>query len=210
MTMKFFALLASAAAVSFAAPTVDTNEIDARAVDTILYPAGTYRYRVQSGKIIWDPQDQLLIVKNGKAADDTTTIVTFEFDERTRGKACELLFELWDRDVSTGIKTLDVFTYSDPPTGPRAFSAADAAKWASTKSRDNHVGRIRVPKPSNATWEQSYQGWPKIPCPAGQLVGVEYVGVGDRVQTSLSLSTTKFDNSYRPLTLTSAHSHGIW
>ncbi|KAI3573678.1 hypothetical protein IWW34DRAFT_754217 [Fusarium oxysporum f. sp. albedinis] len=190
MTMKFFALLASAAALSFAAPTVDTHEIDARAVDTVLYPAGTYRYWIQSGKIIWDPQDQLLIVKNGNAADETTTIVTFEFDESTRGKTCELLFELWDRDVSSGTKTLDIFTYSDPPTGPRAFSAADAAKWASTKSRDNHVGRIRVPKPGNATWEQSYQGWPKIPCPAGQLVGVEYVGVGDRVQVRWDIGVT--------------------
>ncbi|KAF5263134.1 hypothetical protein FOXYS1_6127 [Fusarium oxysporum] len=172
--MKILALLASAAAVSLAAPTVDTHEIDARAVDTVLYPAGTYRYWIQSGKIIWDPQDQLLIVKNGKAADETTTIVTFEFDESTRGKTCELLFELWDRDVSTGIKTLDVFTYSDPPTGPRAFSAADAANWASTKSRGNH----------------SYQGWPKIPCPAGQLIGVEYVGVGDRVQVRWDIGVT--------------------
>lgn len=190
MIMKILALLASAAAVSLAAPTVDTHEIDARAVDTVLYPAGTYRYWIQSGKIIWDPQDQLLIVKNGKAADETTTIVTFEFDESTRGKTCELLFELWDRDVSTGTKTLDVFTYSDPPTGPRAFSAVDAANWASTKSRGNHVGRIRVPKPGNATWEQSYQGWPKIPCPAGQLIGVEYVGVGDRVQVRWDIGVT--------------------
>ncbi|KAK2923444.1 Ubiquitin 3 binding protein But2, C-terminal [Fusarium oxysporum f. sp. vasinfectum] len=128
--------------------------------------------------------------KNGKSADETTTIVTFEFDESTRGKTCELLFELWDRDVSNGTRTLDVFTYSDPSMGPRAFSAAVAAKWASTKSRDNHVGRIRVPKPGNATWEQSYQGWPKIPCPAGQLVGVEYVGVSDRIQVRWDIGVT--------------------
>ncbi|PNP58186.1 hypothetical protein FNYG_15176 [Fusarium nygamai] len=112
----------------------------------------------ERGKIIWDPQDHLLIVKNGKAANETTTVVTFEFDKSTGGKIYELLSELWDQYVSTGTKTLDIFTYTDPPTVSRAFSPADAAKWAFTKSRDNHVGRIRVSKPGNATWKRSYQG----------------------------------------------------
>ncbi|KAM5386454.1 hypothetical protein ACJZ2D_000417 [Fusarium nematophilum] len=183
--MKLLALLTSTAAVSFAAPSAN-----ARALDNILYPAGTYRYWVNTGRIVQDPQDQLLIVKNGKAADETTTIVTFEFDQSTRGKTCELIFELWDRDVSTGTKTLDVFTYSDPPQAAKAFSAADAARWASIKSRDNHVGRIKVPKPGNATWEMSFQGWPKIPCPAGQLIGVEYVGVGDNVKVRWDIGVT--------------------
>ncbi|KAF5009091.1 hypothetical protein FDECE_4643 [Fusarium decemcellulare] len=183
--MKLAAFLAFTVAGSFAAPAQNT-----RAVDTILYPAGTYRYWVQTGKIVQDPQDQLLIVKNGKAADETTTIVTFEFDQSTQGKTCELIFELWDRDVSTGTRTLDVFTYSDPPRGARAFLAADVAKWAAVKSRDNHVGRILAPKPGNATWQMSFNGWPKIPCPAGKLIGVEYVGVGDRVAVRWDIGVT--------------------
>ncbi|KAH6974699.1 hypothetical protein EDB80DRAFT_595353, partial [Ilyonectria destructans] len=97
---------------------------------------------------------------------------------------------LWDRDVSTGSKKLDVFTYSDPPNGVQAFSAADAARWAEIKSRDNHVGRIIAPKPGNATWETSFQGWPNIPCPAGQLIGVEYVGVGDNVKVRWDIGVT--------------------
>ncbi|KAF5024514.1 hypothetical protein F66182_3454 [Fusarium sp. NRRL 66182] len=188
--MKFSAFLVPAAAITLVESSIDTGDIHARAVDTIIYPAGTYRYWVETGKTISDPQDQLLIVKNGKTADETTTIVTFEFDETARGKTCMLLFDLWDRDVSTGSKTLDVFTYSDPPSGPGTFSAADAAEWASLNSRDNHVGRIKVPKPGVATWEQSYQGWPRIPCPAGQLIGVEFVGVGDGVEVRWDIGVT--------------------
>ncbi|KAL2693496.1 hypothetical protein Neosp_000056 [[Neocosmospora] mangrovei] len=183
--MKLLAFLFSTVAVTLAAPVLETRQFE-----DIIFPAGTYRRWVQSGTIIQDPQDQLLIVKNGKAADETTTIVTFDFDQSTEGKTCELIFELWDRDVSTGTQTLDVFTWSDPPRGLRTFSVADIAKWAEAKSRDNHVGRILVPKPGNATWIMSYQGWPKIPCPAGQLIGVEYVGVGDRVEVRWDIGVT--------------------
>jgi hypothetical protein len=183
--MKLLAFLLSTASVTLAAPA-----LEARQFEDIIFPAGTYRRWVQSGKIVQDPQDQLLIVKNGKAADETTTIVTFNFDQSTKGKTCELIFELWDRDVSTGTQTLDVFTWSDPPSGLRTFSVADIAEWAEAKSRDNHVGRILVPKPGNATWIMAYQGWPKIPCPAGQLIGVEYVGVGDRVEVRWDIGVT--------------------
>ncbi|KFH41606.1 hypothetical protein ACRE_076790 [Hapsidospora chrysogenum ATCC 11550] len=186
--MKLLTFLATAAAVCSAAPTPDTRSAD---TTSILYPAGTYRYWVQSGKIKEDPQDQLLVVKNGKAADETTTIVTFDFDPSTQGKTCELIFELWDRDVSRGTRTLDVFTYSDPPgTVKTLASAADVARWASIKSRDNHVGRVKVPKPGNATWEMSFQGWPRIPCPAGRRIGVEYVGAGDRVAVRWDIGVT--------------------
>ncbi|RSM04082.1 hypothetical protein CEP52_007039 [Fusarium oligoseptatum] len=183
--MKLLAFLLSTAAVTFAAPALETRQWD-----DIIYPAGTYRRWIQSGKIIEDPQDQLLIVKNGKAADETTTIVTFDFDWSTEDKTCELIFELWDRDVSTGSKTLDVFTWSDPPPGLKAFSVDDIARWAEVKSRDNHVGRIFVPKPGNATWIETYLGWPKFPCPAGELIGVEYVGVNDRVQVRWDIGVT--------------------
>ncbi|KAJ4169648.1 hypothetical protein NW754_005800 [Fusarium falciforme] len=183
--MKLLAFLLSTVAVTLAAPALETRQFE-----DIIFPAGTYRRWVQSGKIVQDPQDQLLIVKNGKAADETTTIVTFDFDQSTEGKTCELIFELWDRDVSTGTQTLDVFTWSDPPSGLRTFSVADIAEWAEAKSRDNHVGRILAPKPGNATWIMAYQGWPKIPCPTGQLIGIEYVGVGDRVEVRWDIGVT--------------------
>ncbi|KAM0418904.1 hypothetical protein ACHAPT_012169 [Fusarium lateritium] len=183
--MKLLTLLLSTAAVSMAAPALDT-----RADDTILWPAGTYRRWIQSGEIVQDPQDQLLIVKNGNPADETSTIVTFDFDQSTKGKTCELIFDLWDRDVSTGTRTLDVFTYSDPPKGLRALSAADVADWAELESRDHHVGRILAPKPGSATWQMAFEGWPKIPCPAGQLIGIEYVGVGDRVEVRWDIGVT--------------------
>lgn len=183
--MKLLTLLAYGAGIAQSASVADT-----RAADIILYPAGTYRYWVQSGKIIQDPQDQLLIVKNGKSADETTTIVTFDFPQSSAGKTCELLFELWGRDVSTGSKTLDVFTYSNPPMPVQAFSTADVVELVSTKSRDNHVGRILAPKPGNATWVMAFSGWPRIPCPAGQLIGIEYVGVNDAVAVRWDIGVT--------------------
>ncbi|KAJ3469597.1 hypothetical protein MRS44_003662 [Fusarium solani] len=137
--MKLLAFLLSTAAVTLAAPA-----LEARQFEDIIFPAGTYRRWVQSGKIVQDPQDQLLIVKNGKAADETTTIVTFNFDQSTEGKTCELIFELWDRDVSTGTQTLDVFTWSDPQAvfehsplpillngqKPRAETTMSAVSWS--------------------------------------------------------------------------------
>lgn len=179
--MKLLAFLACTAALVLAAPAVNERQI----INDIIYPAGTYRRWIQTGTIVQDPQDQLLIVKNGNAADETSTIVTFDFDASTQGKTCELIFELWDRDVSTGTQTLDVFTYSDPPANLQQVSG-----FASILSRDNHVGRVVVPKPGNATWVQAYQGWPTIPCPTGQHIGVEYVGVGDRVEVRWDIGVT--------------------
>lgn len=184
--MKFLAFLASTAIVSLAAPANNARQIH----DNIRYPAGTYRRWIQTGEVIQDPQDQLLVVKNGNPADETSTIVTFDFDPSTEGKTCELIFELWDRDHSTGTQLLDVFTYLDPPQLARVLSAEDVATMASVKSRYEHVGRIRVPKPGNATWEMAYHGWPTIPCPAGELIGVEYVGAGDLVEVRWDIGVT--------------------
>ncbi|CAH0020666.1 unnamed protein product [Clonostachys rhizophaga] len=182
--MRFLSILPYATIV-LALPAPETQ-----AVNGLIYPYATYRYWVQTGKTIIDPQDQLLIVKNGNPADETTTIVTFQFDQSTQGKTCELMFELWDRDVSTGTQTLDVFTYSNPPRPVVQLTTTDIAQLVSAKSRDNHAGRIIAPKPGNATWIQSYQGWPKIPCPAGQYIGVEYVGAGDFVEVRWDIGVT--------------------
>lgn len=180
--MKLLTLLISATAASLAAaaPSIAARQ----KIGNILYPYRTFRHWVQDGKIVNDPQDQLLIVKNGVAADETTTIVTFNFPEDSAGKTCELIFELWgDRDHSTGTQTLDVFTYTDPP---QSFSALAAE----IKGRDEHVGRIVAPLQANATWIQSYDGWPTIECPAGQLIGVQYVGAGDAVEVRWDIGVT--------------------
>jgi hypothetical protein len=180
--MKLLSLLipATAASLAAAAPAVTTRQ----QVGPILYPSGTYRSWVQTGHIIQDPQDQLLVVKNGVPADETTAIVTFDFPADSAGKKCELLFELWgDRDHSTGTQTLDVFTYPDPPKGLSALAVE-------ILGRDVHVGRIVAPLQANATWTQSYHGYPTIDCPAGRQLGFQYVGAGDRVEVRWDIGVT--------------------
>jgi hypothetical protein len=174
--MKFIALI-SAAALALAVPT--------KRADSIMYPAATYRRWIQTGQMVLDPQDQLLVVKNGNPADETSTLVTFDFPAESAGKTCELIFELWDRDISTGTQTLDVFTYTDPPA-----TAVELVTVAAFKGRDHHAGRIQVPKPGNATWVMSYDGWPTIPCPAGEVLGIEYVGAGDAVEVRWDIGVT--------------------
>ncbi|SPO07017.1 uncharacterized protein DNG_09711 [Cephalotrichum gorgonifer] len=176
--MQLLSLLAAASVATAAALTPRQQ------IGNLLYPSGTFRHWVNTGAIITDPQDQLLIVKNGRAADETTTIVTFDFPADSAGKKCELLFELWgDRDHSTGTQTLDVFTYTDPPQ-------ALAALAVEIKSRDVHVGRIVAPLQANATWTQSYHGYPTIDCPAGARLGLQYVGAGDAVEVRWDIGVT--------------------
>lgn len=180
MKLLSFIIPATSASLAAAAPAVTARQ----QVGNILYPSATYRSWVQSGNIIQDPQDQLLVVKNGVPAEETTAIVTFDFPADSQGKKCELLFELWaDRDHSTGTKTLDVFTYTDPPKVLSDFVAE-------LKGRDVHVGRVVTPLQANATWTQSYYGYPTIDCPAGQQLGLQYVGAGDAVEVRWDIGVT--------------------
>ncbi|SPO07244.1 uncharacterized protein DNG_09938 [Cephalotrichum gorgonifer] len=181
--MKFLGFLASATAVTAAAVSAP---ISARQTGGLLYPWGTYRHWVQTGAIVEDPQDQPLVVKNGNQADETTTIVAFNVPEDAAGKQCQLLFELWsDRDTSTGSQRLDVFTYNNPPADASGIQAL-----LKTKERNEHAGRIIASFDEEAVWEQSYDGWPIIPCPAGERIGIEYVGVGDAVVVQWDIGVT--------------------
>ena len=183
--MKFLALIAAATAASAAAV---APQLSARQ-EGLLYPLRTYRRWIQTGQMVEDPQDQPLVVKNGNQADETSTVVSFEFDQSTEGKKCQLLFELWgDRDISEGsgqdgLAELDVFTYKNlPPT--------ISAKSIEIKERDDHAGRILAAFDEEATWVQSYKGWPVIDCPAGEIIGIEYVGVGDNVKVQWDIGVT--------------------
>lgn len=161
--------------------------------DSLMYPYRTYRYWVQTGEMKEDPQDQLLVVKNDNPADSTTAIVTFKFDESVQDKTCKLLFDLWDRDVSTGSQTVDVFSIIDPPgSQPQAVSddASRALALQLTQSRGQQLGRIHVTAPGEADWIMSFHGYPEFPCPAGQLMGVEFVGVGDAVTLRWDIGVT--------------------
>ncbi|KAL4892235.1 hypothetical protein BDV59DRAFT_202751 [Aspergillus ambiguus] len=162
--------------------------------ESLLWPYSTYRYWVNSGQWKEDPQDQLLIVKNGVLADETTTIVTFNIPTDLEGHTCKLLFDLWDRDVSTGTQEADVFTATKPTGAERsAVSLKTVAKQTAefvVQSRDKHVGRIHITAPGTADWIQTYEGYPEFECPAGQVVGFEFVGVGDDVSVRWDIGVT--------------------
>ncbi|KAL1953528.1 hypothetical protein VTO42DRAFT_2626 [Malbranchea cinnamomea] len=180
--MKFFAVLATAiaAAGALAAP-APPHPTD------LVWPSGTFRYWVKTGHVVADPQDQLLVVKDGNQDHETTTIVSFDAQPDLAGRTCRLIFDLWDRDVSTGTQQVDVFSYVDPPV--YTFNAANVADVRPASYRDKHKGRLRLPKPGRGEWLVAYDGYPEFPCPQN-TVAVEFVGVGDRVEVRWDIGVT--------------------
>jgi hypothetical protein len=162
------ATLATAAAVPSAG---DAHTLESRQ-ETIVWPEATYRYWISSGASKLDPQDQLLVVKDRYPANESSTLTTFSIPPDVAGRTCKLNFDLWDRDHSTGSQTLDVFTSVSPG------------------HRDQHVGRIWVPKPGAAEWVFSFHGLPEFECPAGEVIGFEFVGVGDAVEVRWDIGVT--------------------
>jgi hypothetical protein len=152
----------------------------------------TYRYWVNTGRIITDPQDQLLVVKNGVAADETTSIVTFDFNPEMglEGRTCRLIFDMWDRDHSTGTQQNDVFSVINFPSTSASLARVNIAAVRPAASRDQHRGRIFIPKPGSAQWIQSYNGYPDFPCPKEEVMAFEFVGAGDRVETRWDIGVT--------------------
>ncbi|PGH28243.1 hypothetical protein AJ80_00134 [Polytolypa hystricis UAMH7299] len=192
--MKLAAILASAAAVALAAPnSLPERNIKDRQLD-LMYPHRTFRYWINTQELKEDPQDQLLVVKNGNPDDESSCIVTFDFPPEVEGKTCRLVFDLWkDRDHSTGTQTADVFTVIDPPLDDSVSVQTlkqNVAEWRPAHSRDQHQGRVKLPVPGPAEWIESYHGYPEFPCPAGQLLGLEYVGAGDRVEVRWDIGVT--------------------
>lgn len=113
------------------------------------------------------------IVKPNGRSTDTTTLVTFSFPEETKGKTCELGFYLDASATLGGSKQFDVFTSLAPAT-------ASTQSWPSGNLRDQHIGRMTATKPGYATWVDGIGASAKtFPCPFGQTLGGELVGVND-------------------------------
>ncbi|MBE3044990.1 hypothetical protein IMZ48_21010, partial [Candidatus Bathyarchaeota archaeon] len=94
-------------------------------------------------------------------------------------------FRLWaDRDTTTGSRLLDVFTYNNLPG-----DNVEALKLR-VLERDEHAGRIEAEFVEEAEWVLQYDGWPVIDCPAGETIGIEYVGVGDEVVVQWDIGVT--------------------
>lgn len=181
--LKFATILAASASLAAAAPAQHASGKAARQEVTEHFPSESYLRYINSGETISDPHDRPLVVKNGNFEDETSTIATFQFGDDVAGKTCQLVFELDDDDTSEGTKTMDVFNWTNPEDLENLVSGK-AVKKVQTKSRDEHAGRILVSAPGTATWIMNYGEWPSIPCPAGELIGIEFVGVGDEVEVA--------------------------
>ncbi|EEQ33741.1 hypothetical protein McanMca71_003910 [Microsporum canis] len=168
--MKITALIVSAAAVVLAAPAAKSSnpEIEARN-NQFISPKDTFLHYINTGVTNQDVYGKPLVVKNGKAAEETSAVVTFQFGSSYNHRRCRLRFDTSPGDVSKGSQQLDVFSVINPPTWPiqRPFS------------RDQHRGRIYVTVPGSAQWVQGYNGYPEFDCPVNQLIGYEFVGVYD-------------------------------
>ncbi|KAL2859899.1 uncharacterized protein BJX67DRAFT_368529 [Aspergillus lucknowensis] len=140
--------------------------------DTLIWPYRTYRWWVYDGHSKDDPQDQLLVVKDSNPRNESTALVTFDIAPELEGRKCKLILDLWDRDVSTGSQTADVFSSVSPG------------------NRDQHHGRVVVPKPGSAEWVLAMHGMPDFECPAGELIGFEFVGVGEEVGIRWDIGAT--------------------
>lgn len=150
----------------------------------------TCRRSVSTGELEPDPQDKLLVVNDGDPATEATTIMTFNFPSSVQDRTCKLLFDLWDGDVSTGSQTVNVFSTIDPPGSPEVSASSRGHALAVMQSRGQQTGRVHVAAPGEADWVMSFYGMPEFPCPAGQLTGLEFVGVGDAVTMRWGIGVT--------------------
>lgn len=171
--MKFTAAIAAAilgATSALAAPTPNPGPPAQVSTPSVLFPSATSLYNVWTGAVTFGSPVGL-IQKTGTTP-DITTLVTFDFPSSLAGKTCEFAFILDSTATSTGSQRADVFDSLAP-------ADHSTTTWPNGNLRDNHLGRIFAPAPGTATLEQAYNGAPKFPCPAGQTLGAELVGVYD-------------------------------
>lgn len=189
--MKYTGLFTTLSLIAVAT-TGAANPVQNLARDgAFIYPSATYRRLVSTGELEPDPQGELLVVKDGKAAHEATTIVTFDFDSVSsslQGKTCKLLFGLGNGDVSTGSQTVDLFAYVDPPSSSE--ESASKREEPAMKWRDAQLGRIHVTAPGTADWIMSYYGLPEFECPTKGQQGMEIVGVNDAVTMRWDIGVT--------------------
>lgn len=132
----------------------------------ILYPNTTSLYDVSTG--LTEAGVKQGCIKNIEG-DKTviTTLVAFEVPCDWAQRKCKFLFET---EASNTPKRVDVFTSLQPTTG-------SGSKPSGSNNRDDFVGRFVVNDHDIAYWELVSAKGPEFPCPSGEIVGYELVGV---------------------------------
>lgn len=164
--MKTFAIAALSSALAIGASAAPATYPSGR-----INPITLSQYTVWTGAIDYDVQTGK-VFKDGRSS-DITTLVTFDIAKALSGKTCQLHFDL-PRDAHvSGSGKFDVFTSQAPAT-------QDTESWPPGNLRDEYVGRFLAVKGGDA--EPGADGITTIttfPCPGGQYLAGEIVGVGD-------------------------------
>lgn len=124
---------------------------------------GAVHYNTPNGKIFKDLQKP-----------DITTLLTFDMPSSLQGLTCEFHFYLDAASTLSGSEQFDVFSSLAPAAG-------STTTWPQGNQRDQYIGRMAASVPGEATWESGFpQLWKSFPCPFGEQLGAELVGVSDQ------------------------------
>ena len=149
-----------------------------------LHPQTTSLYNVTDG--ITQANVQYARVRNVVGDNSLiTTMVSFSVPSAWKGKQCTLALKT---DTCTAPKEIDIFTILPPgyELPPETTSYENR--------RDQFVGRFVVRGHRIAYWELTSNRGPEFPCPNGDAVGYELVGVDNMGEL-----TWRVDSAYGPM-----------
>jgi len=161
--MKFTAAIAAAilgAATTLAVPLQQSTS-------NTLVPTVISKYNVWTGAIFFNT-GLGRIYKDGRNPEETT-LVTFKFPDTLKGKQCKFVFTLDANQHFSGSAKFDIYTSLAPAT-------ASSSTWPSGNLRDQYLGRFQALVGDATPIDHANN---PFPCPAGQTLGAELVGVFD-------------------------------
>ena len=139
---------------------------------TTLYPDTYSRYDIDTGALEYNVQYGQ--IQKGTGFNDTTTLLSFIFPNRTSGLKCQFTFWLDGNTTHTGSQEFDIFISNAQP-----FESTNS--WPSSNLRNTYAGRMMFSDvPGFAEFEAGYMNVAQqFPCPGGQKASYELVGVND-------------------------------
>ena len=144
------------------------------------YPQTTSLYNITEGVV----QENVECGRIRNIVSDNsliTTAVSFSVPSSWMGKNCGLALQI---DACTAPKEIDIFT-----TLPLQLATGSS----DGNHRDQFVGRFVVRGHKIAFWELTTDRGPEFPCPAGDIIGYELVGV-----SNMGELTWRIDGAFGP------------
>ncbi|KAF2096154.1 hypothetical protein NA57DRAFT_78925 [Rhizodiscina lignyota] len=139
---------------------------------TTIEPEVISQYTVSTGAIDFNTETGVIFKNNGQSS-DITTLGTFDIPSSADGLTCTFHFSLPSDATLSGTGKFDLFTSLAPAT-------TSTTTWPNGNLRDQYVGRFQAALGEEATpGADGITTHISFPCPAGQLLAGELVGVGD-------------------------------